>query len=170
MENYRLSLDDSSFYSTLLNDCGYKFAFSRNMVIILFFATLFVVCIAGFAIYDFVNSHKKGLHWRQMNHKHFRHTAWMSNFTLRYAYQFFFEVCLCILIHTVSPKDQGNFLWVLSLIFLISVFVMIGFTATLFIKGGPYVAQSFAPKSLMQSYWNKRPLNADMQIVDKAVG
>jgi len=46
---------------------------------------------------------------------------------------------------------------------------MIGFMATLFIKGGPYVAQSFAPKSLMQSYWNKRPLNADLQIEGKAV-
>ena len=54
IENYELSIDESSFYTTLLNDCGYKFAFSRNMVIILFFATLFVCCIAGLAIYEFV--------------------------------------------------------------------------------------------------------------------
>ena len=46
---------------------------------------------------------------------------------------------------------------------------MIGFSVSLFFKGGPYVQNSFAPNSLMQSYWSKRPLNAELQTIEKAV-
>ena len=48
MENYELSLDDTSAFSYHLNDCGYKNALSRNLILIgalmMIFLFFIVVC------------------------------------------------------------------------------------------------------------------------------
>lgn len=98
--NYEVSMDENSFFSTILNDCGYKLVFTKNLPIILFFALVLLICIVGFTIFDILLQCSKSK--QKTSQKKFRHTAWMSNFTLRYFYEFFFEVFLCTLIHLVT--------------------------------------------------------------------
>ena len=43
----------------MLNDCGYKNLFSRNLIVFLFFVTLFVFLIAAFAVYNGVIAYLK---------------------------------------------------------------------------------------------------------------
>ena len=52
VENYRLSLDEDSEFSYLLNDCGYKNLFSRNLVITIFLTCICFVTLIALIIFD----------------------------------------------------------------------------------------------------------------------
>ena len=54
MENYRLISDDEASYSGLLNLCGYKHAFSRNLIVVIFIAMILLLVIAAIFIWKFV--------------------------------------------------------------------------------------------------------------------
>ena len=140
-------MDENSFFSTILNDCGYKFSLTRNLTVIFLLAEILLICIVCFTIFDILLKCSKSK--QKTSQKKFRHTAWMSNFTLRYFYEFFFEVFLCTLIHLVTVDKEYNSIQILSVIILIASVVLIGFTLTLFVKGGPYVPNSFDKSSLL---------------------
>ena len=111
LENYLLANEPDALYSPLLNDCGYKHVFSRNLIIVLFFGLLFIALICGFAVCDFILQRRQKLKGKEgiRRQGYYVHTAWMSNFSLRYFYEVFFEVFLCILIHTVTAKNKSDF-------------------------------------------------------------
>ena len=98
--DYEVSLDENSFFSTILNDCGYKFSITRNLTVIFLLAEVLLICIVCFTIFDILLQCSKSE--QKNSKKKFRHTAWMSNFTLRFFYEFFFEVFLCTMIHLVT--------------------------------------------------------------------
>ena len=90
----------------------------------------------------------------------------MSNFSLRFAYEFFFEICLCVFIHVNAFGAKANlsgFLWTLALILLFVVIAMIVLICLTFWCGGPYtITNSYAPKSIFGSFWGMRPLSDEM--------
>lgn len=45
VENYALVNDDDAAYSSLLNMCGYKHAFSRNMILVIFIAIALILIV-----------------------------------------------------------------------------------------------------------------------------
>ena len=107
LENYALASNPEGLYTPLLNECGYKHVFSRNLIVVLFFGVIFCVIACGLASYDFFMTRRLP---KQKAHRRFAHAAWMSNFTLRYVYEVFFEVFLCMLIHTTTVDHKDNFL------------------------------------------------------------
>jgi len=154
--------ENSSFFSTILIDCGYKLSLTRNLTVIFLLAEILLICIVGFIIFDILLHCSKRSEQKNRQNS-WRHSAWMSNFTLRYFYEFFFEVFLCTLIHLVTVDNEYKSLQILSVIILIASVALIGFTLTLFVKGGPYMPKSFDKSSLLQSYWGKRPLHPDLR-------
>ena len=102
---YEISMDENSFFSTILNDCGYNLAFTKNLPIILFFAGVLLICIVGFTLFDILHQCSKRSEQKNRQNS-WRHSAWMSNFTIRYFYEFFFEVFLCTLIHLVTVDNE----------------------------------------------------------------
>ena len=90
----------------------------------------------------------------------------MTNFTIRFLYEVFFEVCLCIMINaSYVDFDSGSQLTAWSLyLFLATVsFITLIVITMLFWKkkGGPQVRDAFEPKSLWRSFWGTRPLSVD---------
>lgn len=136
----------------------------------LFFVTLFVFLIAAFAVYNAVMAYlkaRKGVKKQtakeeKKNTSGFIHTAWMANFTLRFCYEFFFELCLCLLIHTMQVQNRGNFLWVLSLMLFVAGVMFIIMLCSLFFRGGPYLEpSSFSRHSLKNGIWGIRYLKTE---------
>lgn len=120
------------------------------MAIVLLVATL------AFFVYETLKSRKAG-------NRVFKKTAWMLNFNLRFLYEFFFELALCVCINVIGAKDGAGTLWGFSLILLLGVMVFVGFVTTLFFRGGPYkVPNSYRSGSLKDSIWGKRPLCEDI--------
>jgi len=140
MDNYKLALDNDSDYSVLMNDCGYKVRFSRNLVLILAFASFFILLIAVCTLFDCWKAHLRGSLKRSGR---FIHASWMSNFTLRFFYMVFFEVFLCLMIHTLNRMGQNDFLWTLSLLFFVASLAFIAFVCILLCFGGPYIPKAF---------------------------
>lgn len=58
ISNYKLTSDAESAFTYLLNDCGYKHTFSRNLVIILFIIFLLLLIIIILAAYDLLQKHR----------------------------------------------------------------------------------------------------------------
>ena len=107
----------------------------------------------------FVWDYFRARHFRQSGRRVYRPTAYMSNFTLRFIYEFFFEICLCVLIHTSVAYGGDTFLYFLALVIFIAIVVFIVFLFGLFCKGGPYaVPSNYDSKSLRKSWWGARPL------------
>jgi len=135
-----------------------------------FFVTLFVFVIAAFAVYNGIKAYlkaRKGVKKQSKEERKsiisgFVHTAWMANFTLRFCYEFFFELCLCLLIHTVQVQNRGNFLWVLSLMLFVAGVIFIIMLCSLFFRGGPYLEpSSFSRHSLINGIWGIRYLKTE---------
>ena len=52
IENYQLSLDDTSEFSFLLHDCGYRNLFSRNLVVTIVLVSICFALLITFIIID----------------------------------------------------------------------------------------------------------------------
>ena len=92
-------------------------------------------------------------------------SVFMSNFTVRFAYELFFEIFLCALINVSAfSVGAGNGNWIVSLFALLACAAAIGFMASLYCKNGPYVAGSYAKGTFFSSFWEVRQLNAEVQL------
>ena len=88
----------------------------------------------------------------------------MSNFTLRFIYEFFFEICLCVMIHMATVGDASEFLYSLSVLLTIAILAFLGLLFLLFYRYGPYVPKSFERNSLRKSWWGARHLCEDAEL------
>ena len=85
----------------------------------------------------------------------------MANFTVRFFYEFFFEICLSILIHITALND-GSSMWLysLSMLLALAILAFIVSLILLFFRHGPYsVPKSYAWNSLRDSWWGARHLD-----------
>ena len=90
----------------------------------------------------------------------------MSNFTLRFIYEFFFEICLCVMIHMATAGTGSTFLYILSVLLTIVIFVFVASLFGLFFRCGPYIPKSFERNSLRKSWWGARHLREDAELDD----
>lgn len=149
------STDDST-WSALLKSCGYGSEFTRNLFLVIWISIALTILMAMAAVLDIVTkrSGKRSL---------FRFAA---NFNLRFAYMLFFEFFLCSMLHLTSQQNavfghssMANFVQVVVVATLILLSLFVCFVFSRFFVNGPYVNDSYAEKSLIQSYWSLRPLS-----------
>ena len=145
--NYGNANTQDSNYSYLLNDCGYKHTFSRNLVIFIAIFVLLVLGMAGLYIYDFVM--RKRYKSVRTSHVKYWHLAWMANFSLRFLYEIFFEVFLCLLIHVSIGNPHDVHAYGFAVFLLMILCIATASLVALFCRGGPYKRPcSYQPSSL----------------------
>ena len=152
-----LANKDDEYFSSVLGMCGYKHAFSRNLLIVLGLSLLLLIIILAMSTVDLVKK-RTGEH---------RLSAYMCNFSIRFAYFFFFEICLSVLIHIASmqvmQKDHEAQVsissWVIACIYLFGIFAIIGFVMSRFCNNGPYIKHAYSQGSLRHSWWGVRRLS-----------
>ena len=102
--------DDEEVYSTLINMCGYKHTFSRNLLIVTLILMTLIIVTVGFYIFAKLSSclqRKKAKDEdtkasRRSQRTIYAKAAWMSNFSLRFVYEFFFEILICFLLNLTA--------------------------------------------------------------------
>lgn len=131
--------------------CGYKQSSSRNLIIFLVFAVAMLLAVTGIFFWQFHKScHKK-------NRRTSKYGEWTLNFSLRFVYEIFLELCICVSINLATHKAS-----VVSLLPGLIILAMVGLLVSLLWKGGPYtVPNSYQKHSLLTSFWGKRPLCPD---------
>ena len=126
-EELAVKSSDESYLTPLLQICGYRGAISSNLIVILalFIALLTIVLIVGLI----AKPRKKA-----------NVLARICNFSLRYFYEFFLELCLSmsILAATLDGFDLAAQIPVLLIFAAIAALVV--FLITRFIGRGPYVS------------------------------
>ena len=160
LENYKLIDGDDTAYTGLLNLCGYKHAFSRNLILAITIAMALLMILAFIFLWRCIKTR-----WQKTpkgaNHQSYL-GAWSLNFSLRFTYEFLMEICICVAINLAAYKvnaNESNLLWGLTLLLGIFVLALICFVTSLFYRGGPYtVPTSYQKRSLGDSFWGKRAL------------
>ena len=137
--NYSILTSDDSQFTYLLNDCGYKFAFYRNLILFIVLSTCFLVILAILVILDFIKSRSAP----SKRYSNYRRAFWMTNFTLRFVYEFFFEICLCLLIHVSVAHEGDIFMYFMSIVLFAAMLAFIAVLFAFFCRWGPYIV----PKS-----------------------
>ena len=64
------------------------------------------------------------------------------NFSLRFVYEFFFEICICVFINLAAngvDADGADLSWSISLILSLLITALVAFIGSLFFVGGPYI-------------------------------
>ena len=92
--DYELANRDDEYFSSVLGMCGYKHAFSRNLLIVLCLSLVLLIIVSALSIVDHVKK-RTG---------EYRLSSYMCNFSIRFAYFFFLEICLSVLIHIASMQ------------------------------------------------------------------
>ena len=92
--DYQLSNQGDSYFSSVLGMCGYKHAFSRNLIIVVCISFVLAFIIMMLSLIDMIRKRTKDR----------KCSAYICNFSIRFAYEFFLEICLCVLIHISSMQ------------------------------------------------------------------
>lgn len=134
--------------------CGYKTIFTQNLFLIALIAATLLTLLLSSALLDLVCKRTEG---RKI-------TLWVSNFSTRFLYEFFFEIFLCVLIHSVTLSSAGDSLWAFSVAILTLLGLFVAFIVSRFFTGGPYVKNSYARGGccpLWYPWWGKRHLSQE---------
>ena len=138
--DYELAQGEESSYSALLNQCGYKHAFARNLVVVIAIAMALLLVMVVLLLFDGIRKCRGQGQGRRR--PRVSYMAWMGNFSLRFVYEFFLEICLSVLIHMSAmgaSEGQSTLLHVLVILILLGIVALTVFIAALFFKWGPYV-------------------------------
>ena len=160
LNRYHVAQRSNSFYSSLMYDCGYRTEFSRNLALVIALTTALIVVLSALLIWDYLSIRSNFAKGIKKRGRGYRRTAFMANFTLRFFYEFFFEICLSILIHITALND-GSSMWLysLSMLLALAILAFIVSLILLFFRHGPYsVPKSYARNSLRDSWWGARHL------------
>ena len=107
---------EESHYSWFLNMCGYKHAFWWNLILIIFFGTALLVVTISLYIWSFCRLRRIGLDNQCSLSKY---GVWSLNFSLRFVYDFFLDICICVFINLVAngvDVEGVDLSWSISLI------------------------------------------------------
>ena len=141
---------------------GFKYAFWRNLILIIFFGTILLVvtiscCICSLCRTRLIRQNKGCVLSK--------YGAWSLNFSLRFVYEFFLDICSCVFINLTAAgvnADGADLIWSIALILSLLIATLVCFLGSLFFHGGPYtVPNSYQKNSLKHSWWGLRPLSTE---------
>ena len=123
---------DDSHYNELFESCGYHVSFARNMVPII---TMLLV----FTFIWFLVAYKVFIVSCFCNHKDNRQEVFWNNFLIRFLYEVFFEICICMLLSfSVSYDRTKGWVTLLKVVFmLLTIGCLVALSVCCIYKGGP---------------------------------
>ena len=138
-------------------------AFSLNLVVMVGIA-IFLLAVWQFcAIKDCIGSWTKAWSLRSLRG---RHEPIVTNFVLRFAYELFLELCICIMI-TIFFADFSSFgvelQWVIGIVFCVAAIVLILGLCSFCCWNGPYHPGYFANGSAWASFFGPPKYNPDIR-------
>ena len=157
--DYQLIEDENSFYSSQLHSSGYRFSFVRNVLSITCMAALIALVWLFTAVIQLLRKKATGA---EANKKTSSSEVFMNNFMVRFLLEVFFELMICAMINVTSVTASGMTWWFISLLTLVAGAVALLAVASLYIKRGPYISDTYAPASLVDSFWGVRHLCEDV--------
>ena len=88
---------------------------------------------------------------------------------VRFCYEAFFELILCALINASNIASGSLVWWIISVATIALGALSIIFLFSLFFHRGPYLKGTYAPKTLIHSFWGKRYLSEDVLLRSLAI-
>ena len=87
----------------------------------------------------------------------------MNNFVVRFLYEASFELLICAFINISSRSAPGGeFWWIVSLMVISAYVLIILALFSLYFCKGPYVYDTYAKGTILESFWGVRPLHGDI--------
>ena len=148
--------DDASYYTTLVYSCGYSYSFLPNLILCLVLLGLLSLVWLFLWIRKYYRSMRNAQGHRREEGR--LTEAWLMNFTVRFLYEIYFEICLCFMIN-VSYQGGGSATpwWLCLALAMLAIAAPIAITV-LFWKYGPKLKGSYERMSLMKSIWEIKPI------------
>ena len=144
-----------------MHQTGYSYSLWPNLILVFILFGIILCILAIFIALD-VTNYFKG---RQDARSQQRKEPWMTNFLVRFLYELFFEICLCLMINAsyldTDSKAQVNSFIVCILLALISVAAIVAITLLFCSKTGPKKRDTYARNSFLGSFWGIRLLSRD---------
>lgn len=128
------------------------------MVIISFVGTLILLVWIGLAIKDHLGTKPRFAHRRFFRKQH---EPWANNFALRFFYEVFLEMCLCVLIN-IAIVDFDDFStgvqWLTSVLVAVAITCYLLWLVSLFYCYGPFLEGFYVKGTYLESFWMARPI------------
>ena len=131
------SLDQAdSYYNELIYSCGYHVSLTHNLILILGLFSVIALFWLAMACRD------------KLCFQGGRHEIWWNNLMVRFLYEVFFEITLCLMI-SFSAMDlrtggtETKVSWGLSVVLTIAAVLALCYLSLLFVRGGPYIEGSY---------------------------
>ena len=145
--------DSSYYYNELLMSCDYHASLARNLILI---ALLFLVIVI---LWLFVALRDN--FFCKVRKKH-QNETWWNNFFVRFLYEVFFELALCLMISLSMSGAISSFEMAVCCILAVASIAVICILTVMCFKGGPYVAHSYERHSLRKSFWHMRGIKGSV--------
>lgn len=124
----------NGYYNELIRSCGYHVSFTRNLLIVI---VLTILVLLTWLILSLLNN------WICKNGKLEAH--W-NNLIVRFLYEMFFEIALCLMLSFAVMNDLSSSLdWLLTISFSILTIIAIIFFSYISFKNGPYIKGAYEP-------------------------
>ena len=141
----------------LTYSCGYHTSLVRNLIVV--FAAFIVITAIWLLIVI------KDCLFRKK-----RHEPWCFNFLVRFLYEVFFEICISLTISfTVvgfeMSEGKNKLNLGISVILASIAFLSLCFLSYLCFRKGPYIEDSYEPKSFVKSCWHFRHLRPELLVL-----
>ena len=128
--------DEPRYYTSLVHQAGYSFSFLPNLILIFcLFGLVFLIWMVATCRDHMMNGFAgKKRAWE----------PYLTNFLVRFFYEIFFEVILCLIINVSSTdfdaSGSSSFTkWVICLVLIIAAIAALVAITTLLWRGGPVV-------------------------------
>ena len=144
-EDFRAIEEHDEYYNELIHQCGYSINLMHNLALILFLIGVFLSVWFILACKDFICFCGRR-----------KDEALFFNFTVRFLYEMFFEVCLCLMISFSSAKflaDETKVTLFVSIALTVLAALALSYLGVLFCYGGPYIKDTYQKDSLKRSFW-----------------
>ena len=148
--------ESAEYYSSLVFTCGYSFSFLPNLILILsLFSVILLIWLLLLG---------RDLFQRSKRDRNSSEEPWMTNFCVRFLYEVFFELSLCIMINISFMDSDSGEPWIAAWIFciilaMIAISTLICITVLFWSSKGPSIKDAFAQRSFWSSIWGLRSLN-----------
>ena len=148
-------------------NCGYSFSLLPNLILLLMLlGVILIVWWCSFA-YDLYYVIKKRNN-PQFEHPYPKKDPQLNNFLVRFLYEIFFEICLCVMINMsfIDPNSNKQMTsFILCTLLMVLLFIILLSITMLLWRGGPQKPGSYEPRTIAQSFWGPRPLK--QQVYDE---
>ena len=161
--------EDAGYYTTLVHACGYSYRFLPNLILTLFLALIMLLIWLILFVTDKARARQRQRDGQNAGRNVSRKEPYLTNFAIRFLYEVFFELCLCIMINLSYSDAQESTYWALCLVLSLATLAALVWITVQYWNRGASMQGVYGKRTLISSFWGIRLLDKDVaKILDKA--